>query len=120
MEHLTTLTPKTGSELVRAGLEAYLSRQRTSIPKNQNTSEDEKPAVNKQPRLLAFLAASAAFGEGTEPALREQLLAESVVLAHHPEICESLEVYTRAREVIMVSQVEIPGKFGSNYARRLV
>jgi hypothetical protein len=51
-------------------------------------SEDERPAVNKQPRLLAFLVASAAFGEDVEPTLREQLLTKLVVLAHHPEICE--------------------------------
>lgn len=88
VEHSAALAPRTVSELVRAGLAAFLVRQRTSTPKNQNTSEDEKPNTNKQPRLLAFLAASVAFGEGTEPALREQLLAESVVLAHHPDICE--------------------------------
>jgi hypothetical protein len=64
-----------------------------SVPKNQNTFEDEKPAVNKQPRLLAFLAASAAFGDGAEPTLREQLLAKLVVLAHHPEICECFVTY---------------------------
>jgi len=88
VEHFAMLAPKTASELVRAGLAAFLARQRTSTPKTQNTSEDEKPTTNKQPRLLAFLAASAAFGEGTEPTLHEQLLAESVVLAHHPDICE--------------------------------
>jgi hypothetical protein len=69
---------------------AYLARRRTSVPTNQNTSEGEKPTVDKQPRLLAFLAASAAFGDGAEPTLREQLLAKLVVLTHHPEICESL------------------------------
>lgn len=88
LEHLTALVPETTSELVRAGLMASLARRRTPIPKNQNTSEDERPAVNKQPRFLAFLAASAAFGEGTEITLRGQLLAKLVVLAHHPEICE--------------------------------
>jgi Generalcontrol nonderepressible 1 (Gcn1) N-terminal len=71
----------------------YLARQRTSVPKNQNASEDEKPTVNKQSRLLAFLAASAAFGDGAEPILREQLLAKLVVLAHHPEICECFATY---------------------------
>jgi hypothetical protein len=86
--HFVVLAPKTASEVVRAGLAAFLARQRMSTPKNQNTSEDEKPIASKQPRLLAFLAASASFGEGTEPTLREELLAESVVLAHHPEICE--------------------------------
>jgi hypothetical protein len=117
VEQFTALAPKTASELVRAGLAAYLARQRTPAPKNQTTSEDEKPAINKQPRLLAFLAASAAFGEGAEPTLCEHLLAESLALAHHPEICESLRFYSRS-EVIMVSQVEILGKFGLSYARR--
>jgi hypothetical protein len=88
LEHLTALAPKTASELVRAGLAAYLARRQASTPKNQNATEDEKLTLDKQPRLFAFLAASAAFGEGTELILREQLLAESVVLAHHPEICE--------------------------------
>jgi Generalcontrol nonderepressible 1 (Gcn1) N-terminal len=88
VEHFAVLAPKTTSELVRAGLAAFLARQRMSIPKNQNTSEDEKPTTSKQPRLLAFLAASAAFSEGTETTLHGQLLAESVVLAHHPDICE--------------------------------
>jgi hypothetical protein len=88
VEYLTALVPKTASEVIRAGLAGYLVRQRTSILKSQNISEDEKPVVNKQPRILAFLAASAAFGEDAEPTLREQLLAELVVLAHHPEICE--------------------------------
>ena len=118
MEQFTALAPKTASELIRAGLAAYLARQRTPTPKNQTTSEDEKPAINKQPRLLAFFAASAAFGEGAEPTLCEHLLAELLVLAHHPEICESLKVYSRSKEVIMVFQVETLDKFGLSYARR--
>lgn len=89
VERLAVLAPETASGVVRAGLTAYLARRRTSTPKNQSTSaEDEKPVVNKQPRLLAFLSASAAFSEGTETTLREQLLSESIVLAHHPVICE--------------------------------
>jgi len=118
VEHLVALMPKTASELVRAGLRAHLARPRTATPKNQNTSEDEKPTISKQSRLLAFLAASAAFGEDTEAALREQLLAESVVLAHHPEICECFRVHTRSREFILVSKAEIPVKCGSNCAGR--
>lgn len=90
---LITLAPKATNELVRAGLMAYLARRRTSVPKNQNSSEDEKPTVSRQPRLLAFLAASAAFGDGAEPTLREQLLAQLVVLAHLPEICGCFVTY---------------------------
>ena len=89
VERLAVLAPKIASEVVRSGLTAYLARRRAAMPKNQGTCiEDEKPALNKQPRLLAFLSASAAFGEDTEPTLREQLLSESIVLAHHPAICE--------------------------------
>jgi len=95
--HLTALVPKATNDLIRAGLMAYIARRRTSVPKNQKTSEDEKPAVNKQPRLLAFLAASAAFGDGAELTLREQLLSKLVVLAHHPEICECFASYNEIR-----------------------
>ncbi|KAI9508386.1 ARM repeat-containing protein [Russula earlei] len=87
VEHLAALIPKTASELVRAALAAHLASGHRATLKNPSTSEDEKPVISKQPRLLAFLAASAAFGEDTEVILREQLLAESIVLAHHPEIC---------------------------------
>ena len=95
MGRLTALAPKETNELVRAGLMAYLARRRTSVPKNQNTSEDEKPTINKQSRLLAFLVASAAFGDDAEPTVREQLLAKLVMLAHHPEICECFATYHR-------------------------
>ncbi|KAH9976102.1 ARM repeat-containing protein [Lactifluus volemus] len=81
VEHFAVLAPKIANELVRTGLTAYLARRRTSTPKNQVTpTEDEKPAVSKQPRIWPF-------GEETEPVLREQLLSESIVLAHHPAIC---------------------------------
>ncbi|KAH9175038.1 ARM repeat-containing protein [Lactarius sanguifluus] len=88
VEHLGAVAPKTTNELVRSGLTAYLTRRRTSIPKSQNTpTENEKPAIRKQPRLLAFLSASAAFGREEDHTLREKLLSEIIVLAHHPEIC---------------------------------
>ena len=93
MGRLTAVAPKETNGLVRAGLIAYLARRRTSVPKNQNTSEDETPTINNQPRLHAFLAISTAFGDGAEPTLREQLLAKLVVLAHHPEICECFATY---------------------------
>ena len=93
MGRLTALASQATNGLVRAGLMAYLARRRTSVPKNQNMSEDEKPVVNKQSRLLAFLAASVAFGTGAEPTLREQLLVKLVILAHHPEICECFATY---------------------------
>ena len=93
MRRLTALAPQATNELVRAGLVAYLARRQTSVPKNQNTSDDEKPTANKQSRLLAFLAASVAFGNGAEPTLREQLLVKLVILTHHPEICEYFATY---------------------------
>ncbi|KAH9002519.1 ARM repeat-containing protein, partial [Lactarius deliciosus] len=87
VEHLGAIAPKTANELVRSGLTAYLTRRRTSIQKSQNTpTENEKPAIRKQPRLLAFLSASAAFGREEDHTLREKLLSETIVLAHHPEI----------------------------------
>jgi hypothetical protein len=90
---LIALAPKETNELARAGLMAYLGRRRTSVLKNQNASEDEKPTINKQSRLLAFLAACATFGDGAEPTLREQLMAKLIILSHHPEICECFATY---------------------------
>ena len=89
VEHLAAVAPETANRLVRSGLTAYVTRRRTSIPKSQNTTtENEKPAIRKQPRLLAFLSASTAFRRDEDRTLREKLLSEIIVLAHHPEICE--------------------------------
>ncbi|KAN0130768.1 ARM repeat-containing protein [Lactarius tabidus] len=87
--HLAVVAPETANKLVRSGLTAYLTRRRTSISKSQTSlTENEKPAIRTQPRLLAFLSASTAFGRDEDnTALREKLLSETIVLAHHPEIC---------------------------------
>ncbi len=95
VEHLAAVAPKTANDLVRLGLTAYLTRRRTSIQKSQNApTENEKPPIRKQPRLLAFLSASAAFGTDEDHTLREKLLSETIVLAHHPEICKCDQVCT--------------------------
>jgi hypothetical protein len=93
VEHLAAVAPETANKLVRSGLTAYLTLRRTSIPKSQNTpTENEKPAIRKQTRLLAFLSASTAFGRDEDHTLREKLLSETIVLAHHPEICKCDQV----------------------------
>jgi hypothetical protein len=88
--YLAAVAPETANKLVRSGLTAYLTRRRTSLSKSQTSStEDEKPVIRTQPRLLAFLSASTAFGKDEDNiALREKLLSETIVLAHHPEICK--------------------------------
>ena len=90
VEHLAAVAPETANRLVQAGLTAYLTRRRTSISKSQTTpTENEKPAIRTQPRLLAFLSASTAFQrDEVHTTLREKLLSETIVLAHHPEICK--------------------------------
>lgn len=88
--HLAAVAPETANKLVRSGLTAYLTRRRTSLSKSQTSSTDnEKSAIRTQPRLLAFLSASTAFGKDEDnAALREKLLSKTIVLAHHPEICK--------------------------------
>ncbi|KAI0262196.1 ARM repeat-containing protein [Gloeopeniophorella convolvens] len=108
LEHLTVLAPQSASGLVQAALTAYITRTRPSTSKSAApATEDDKPALNKQPRFLAFLFASATFGDGTEPSVRERLLSEVIVLSHHPlisgnsrqvwiELCQKARVDPRA------------------------
>lgn len=102
--HLAAVAPETANKLVRSGLTAYLTRRRTSISKSQTSSiENEKPAIRTQPRLLAFLSASTAFGRDEDnTALREKLLSETIVLAHHPEICKCDQLADPKRSEVMV------------------
>src|ERR1700677_2703225 len=102
--HLAAVAPETANKLVRSGLTAYLTRRRTSISKSQTTStENEKPAIRTQPLLLAFLSASTAFGrDDDKTALREKLLSETIVLAHHPEICKCDQLADPKRSEVMV------------------
>ncbi|KAI0060576.1 ARM repeat-containing protein [Artomyces pyxidatus] len=88
LEHLINLLPTQVNTIVREALTSHLLRPRPSTSKVPNGStEDEKPAVNKQSRYLAFMLASAAFSDDVEIAVRERLLSEFVVLAHHPVVC---------------------------------
>lgn len=73
-------------EAIRQALTAYALRPKPFI---KSSSEDDKPTVNKSSRVLTFLLASAAFDEDVDNGTRENLLANSVVISHHPTICVS-------------------------------
>lgn len=91
LELLAILLPKVVNAIVRDALSAYLQRPTPSPAKASNdTVEDSKPLVNKQSRLLAYLSASASFADEVETAVREELLSDLVIIAHHPKICEFL------------------------------
>ncbi|KAI0316101.1 ARM repeat-containing protein [Amylostereum chailletii] len=83
VEHFMSLFPQTVNQIVQQALAAYALRSNLS----KASVEGENPIRNKQSRVLAFLSTAAAFREDIEPSVREDLLSNLVVLAHHPVIC---------------------------------
>ncbi|KAA1470496.1 ARM repeat-containing protein [Dentipellis sp. KUC8613] len=88
LEHLNTLLPKVVNGVVHDALKVHLTHGKSTPPKAANGSaDDEKPATNKQPRVLAFLLSTASFSDDVELDLREEMLTDQLVLGHHPLIC---------------------------------
>lgn len=57
--------------------------------KHRSGGNDENFSEKLQSRFSSLLLACASFGIEVEAATKEELLADLVLLAHHPEICES-------------------------------
>lgn len=85
--------PKLTNDVVREALTIYLSRP-ASGPKvpTPSLSDDPTPPppVNKQGRLSGVLLSAVNFAEDVETEIREEVLVQYVVVAHHPLACQSL------------------------------
>jgi hypothetical protein len=85
--------PKLTNDVVREALTVYLSRP-ASGPKVPTLSSSDDPTppppVNKQGRLSGVLLSAVNFAEDVETEIREEVLVQYVVVAHHPLACQSL------------------------------
>lgn len=90
LESSSSIQPQLVSRVVRESLTASLSREKPSSAKAAVISEDEneKP-THKQTRLAAFLTSVGSIGDDVDLTIRENLMAELVILGHHPIICRS-------------------------------
>ena len=88
LESNSLIQPRLVGQIVKESLTALLGREKPSSSKATAVSEDEneKPS-HKQARLAAFLASVGSIGEGVDLATRENLMAELIILGHHPIIC---------------------------------
>ncbi|TFY83754.1 hypothetical protein EWM64_g252 [Hericium alpestre] len=87
VEHLVHVLPKIANGVIKDALKAYLTQGKTAPSKTVICSAEEvKPALNKQPRLLAFLYTCGSFTDDVDTGVREELLSDLVVLGHHPHI----------------------------------
>ncbi|THH11230.1 hypothetical protein EW146_g8121, partial [Bondarzewia mesenterica] len=90
LDHATSLLPKVVNSVVRDALTAHLVRRKGAPSKAQNgLTENEKPSINVQTRLAAFLSTCASFSDEVDECLRDDLLSDLIILGHQPSICGS-------------------------------
>lgn len=93
LQTLSTTYPEMVNRVARDALVAYISKApsvaKAAVTAGDDVAED-KSAANRQSRLSAFLYTCAAFDEGTDVAVKQRLLADLLIIAHHEDICKLL------------------------------
>ncbi|CAL1711997.1 unnamed protein product [Somion occarium] len=86
---LAKLAPREPEILIKTvsnALTSYLTRSKQPT-KGHVSDEEHEASISKSSRLVAFLLACASFGEKVEKCIRERVLIDLLVLAHHPLLC---------------------------------
>ena len=96
LQSITFHFPHIAGWIIRDSLLHRLSREELSR-KNDNIHEEIEENVTLQSRFYVLLSACASLPEGLDPSLREQELAETLILAHHSAICASLMLICNCR-----------------------
>ena len=79
------------NKVVRDGVNAYLGRGGgNSVTRPPAAADEATTEWTKHARLSSLLFSAVSVGEGVqvEESVREELVRELVVLAHHPMVCE--------------------------------
>lgn len=83
---LTSQEPELLHRTILAAFTVHLTREKPPTKTETNGEEGEK-IVNKDARLPALFLACGAFNEDYETAKRESLIAQLVIVGHHPSLC---------------------------------
>lgn len=76
------------NRVLRDALIGFLSKEKASTAKPTAISDDsDVQPTNKQGRLTALLFSCASFPEDVELSIRQDLLADLIILGHHPATC---------------------------------
>lgn len=92
LERLSTSLPEAVNRVARDALVAFISKddlKKAKVANGDDAHEDRAPA-NRQMRLSNLLYTCAAFGDAADPGLKQRLLADLVVVAHHAGVCRLL------------------------------
>lgn len=87
LERLAATAPEHLNLANLAAVSSYLSHDKISA-KTAATSDEPERTVNKETRLPAFILACAAFADDCPLDVKERLLWDWVIVAHHPGPCE--------------------------------
>jgi hypothetical protein len=96
LQTLSTTYPEMVNRVARDALVAYNSKAPTvakAVASAGDDAAEDKSAANRQSRLSAFLYTCAAFDEGTDVSVKQRLLADLLIIAHHEDICKLPPLY---------------------------
>jgi hypothetical protein len=82
--------PQVVNSILSESLTRSLIQDKPATSKTSNLGEEHGVSAHRQARLLTFLSSTAAIGEDIDLTIRENLMAELIVLGHHPAICRPL------------------------------
>ncbi|TFK50812.1 ARM repeat-containing protein [Heliocybe sulcata] len=85
LELVASTLPKVVAAVVKEGLMVYVLHMKSAPAASQD--ESDNVVVNLDIRLASFLLTSASFSEDCNPAVKGDILADLVIIAHHPVIC---------------------------------
>lgn len=79
----TTRAPQLANRLIGDALTTFLSRGHPSSKTTSTSADDQVQPWNKQSRLSTLLLSVVSFGDDVDLTLREKIVVEHIVLAHH-------------------------------------
>ena len=92
VKSVATQMPELMNRVVRDGMNAYLARGGSNLVAKSLAPTDEMTVEwTKHGRLSSLLFSAVSVGEEmeVEESVKEDLVGELVILAHHPMVCES-------------------------------
>ncbi|KZT22524.1 ARM repeat-containing protein [Neolentinus lepideus HHB14362 ss-1] len=87
LELITSRLPKVVSAVVKEGLMAYVLRAKSASAVQTTQDDSDKAVANLDNRLASFLLTCASFSDDCDPGVKDGILADLIIIAHHPEIC---------------------------------
>ena len=90
LERLAAILPEQVNLMAISAASTYLSSSKSAAKATSVASDEPDSKKNKESRLPAFILACSAFGDDCPIDVKERLLWDWILVAHHPGPCESI------------------------------